>query len=257
MNTRIKILLVIVLFVKVVILTGCSDSGGDSSGNSGTAENSGTAGSQSRFAIVDGYLYTIAGSSLRLFDLQDPSQPAQWAIVNVAFGIETVFSYQNHLYLGAIDGVYIYDNTDPEFPEYRSKLIHQRGCDPVVVQGDYAFVTLRGSGRCGSAGNQLDVIDISDPWKPLLKRTYAMLKPSGLGIDGNRLFVCDGPAGLKVLDSTDPLQLESLETLVDIDCFDVIPNNNILLISDELGLLQYDYTDLPMQLLSEIPVTFY
>lgn len=255
MNTGTKIFLLIVLFLKVVILTGCSNSGGDSSGNSGTAENSGTGGSQSRFAIVDGYLYTIAGTSLKLFDLQDPSRPAQWATVNAAFGIETVFSHQNHLFLGANDGLYIYENTDPEFPVYVSKYIHRWSCDPVVVQGDYAFVTLRGGGRCGLAGNQLDVINISNPSNPFLERTYPMQEPSGLGIDGNRLFVCDGPAGLKVLDSTDPLQLKSLETLVDINCFDVIPNNNTLLISDELGLLQYDYTNLPMQQLSEIPAT--
>ena len=34
-------------------------------------------------------------------------------------------------------------------------------CDPVVVQGDYAFVTLRGGTECQGFSNQLDIIDIS------------------------------------------------------------------------------------------------
>ena len=83
-----------------------------------------------------------------------------------------------------------------------------------------------------------------------------MQGPSGLGIDGDKLFVCDGIAGLKVFDASNPLQISILETLPDLDCNDVIPHNNVLVVSDSLGLLQYNYSgDPPMPLLSEIAIS--
>ncbi len=241
----------IILFVLLVVLTivSCGDSV-DSVGSGDT----GQAGSMSRFVIIDNYLYTIAGRKLQLFDLQDPSTPTPWASVYVNFGIETLFSQQNYLYIGAQNGMYIYDNTDPANPVALSLFTHMRSCDPVVVQGDYAYVTLKGGGRCGSPGNQLDVINIADKINPVLQKTYLMQGPAGLGIDGDKLFVCDGIAGLKIFDASDPLQLTKLDALADIDCFDVIPNNNVLVVSDSFGLLQYDYSTIPMQILSEIPI---
>ena len=52
---------------------------------------------------------------------------------------------------------------------------------------------------CGGFTNQLDVIDISNKTSPLLISSYAMYNPSGLGIDGDLIFICDGEAGLKII----------------------------------------------------------
>lgn len=242
------------LFLCTVLMPLHSCGGGGADGTGASAGDTGTAGSMSRFAIVDDYLYTIVGSSLQIFDISTPSRPAPWAKVRVGFNIETLFSYQSYLYVGASDGVYIYENSNPEFPEYVSLFRHFRGCDPVVVQGNYAYVTLRGGGFCWGFANQLDVIDISVPSQPVLVKSYPMQGPQGLGIDGNLLFVCDGTAGLKVFDAMDPLQLQPLQTIPDIDCYDVIPQQQNLVVSDDLGILQYNYAALPMLLQSDIPV---
>jgi hypothetical protein len=236
----------------MALLSACG--GGGSDGSSASSSDTGTAGSMSRFAIVDDHLYTIADDRLQIFDISTPSSPEPWAQFWVGFNIETLFSYQSHLYIGANDGVYIYENSNPEFPEFVSLFRHFRGCDPVVVQGNYAYVTLRGSGACPGAVNQLDIIDISIPSQPTLVKSYPMQGPQGLGIDGNLLFVCDGIAGLKVFDAVNPMQIQSLQTVADLDCYDVIPLQENLVVSDELGILQYNYAALPMQLQSDIPV---
>jgi hypothetical protein len=247
-----RILTVLSVCAVVMQLSACGGNGVD--GSSASTGDTGTAGSMSRFAIVDDNLYTIVGTGLQIFNISTPSRPAPWAKVWVGFNIETLFSYQSYLYIGASDGVYIYENSNPEFPEFVSLFRHFRGCDPVVVQGSYAYVTLRGGGFCRGFANQLDVIDISVPSQPMLVKSYPMQGPQGLGIDGDRLFVCDGTAGLKVFDATDPLQLHSLQTMPNIDCYDVIPQQQNLVVSDDLGILQYDYSALPLLLQSEIPV---
>ena len=68
-----------------------------------------------------------------------------------------------------------------------------------------------------------------------------MQNPKGLGVDQNRLFVCDGIAGLKIYDLEEPSYPELINTEVDIDCYDVIAVNGLLVISDDSGLLQYSY----------------
>jgi len=250
-NKQTKIVGIFLFALYAAMIVACSDGGSGSEG----ARTVGVAGSTARFAIINNYLYTISGQKLQLFDLQDPSKPNPWAIVNVNFGIETLFSRQSHLFIGARDGMYIYDNNNPENPSFLSFYAHRISCDPVVVQGDYAYVTLKGSGRCGAAGNQLDVINIADITNPRLEKTYPMQEPTGLGIDGNKLFICDGVAGLKVFNASDPLKLSVLDIIPDLNCNDVIPNNNVLVVSDSLGLLQYDYTSDQIQLLSEITIT--
>ena len=234
----------------------CGGGGGsDSALGTGANSTQGKAGSMARFLVLDDYLYTISGKSqLELFNIRQPSMPAPWATVNVTWGIETLFADRGHLFIGALDGVYIYDNTDPANPVYMSRFSHVRSCDPVVVQGDYAYVTLRGGNTCRNAANQLDVINISDLRYPRLEKSYVMRNPKGLGVDGDKLFVCDDTAGLKIYDASDPLQLSVLEVKTNINCYDVIPDNNVLVVSDAWGILQMDYMNIPVTQLSEIPV---
>ena len=41
--------------------------------------------------------------------------------------------------------MFIYDNTNPQAPYFLSRFQHAEACDPVFVEGDYAYVTLRES----------------------------------------------------------------------------------------------------------------
>ncbi len=84
-----------------------------------------------------------------------------------------------------------------------------------------------------------------------------MRQPSarGLGIDNGKLFLCDD--GLKIYNVSDPQTLMSnrLAHYSGMDGFDVIPQNNILLMMADDGLYQYDYSDLNnIRQISKIPV---
>lgn len=217
----------------------------------------GTGGSMARFTLYDNYLYAVNSYELKLFNISELTNPQLQNSVYIGWEIETIFPYEDKLFIGSQAGMYIYSVSTPSSPEYISEFRHANACDPVVVDGDYAYVTLRGGNLCGAIESQLDVIDISDIQEPELVATYSMEEPYGLGIDSTILFVCDGDAGLKIYDAENPLAIDDnqLAHYTDINAFDVIPLGKILLMIGIDGLYQYDYKD-PENIsqLSYIPV---
>jgi hypothetical protein len=146
--------------------------------------------------------------------------------------------------------MYIYDISNPSQPVYISEFQHGTACDPVVVDGDYAYVTLRGGNGCGATESGLFVIDITDLTNPVLLSTYPMDEPYGLGFKDNMLFVCDGSYGLKVYDKTNVPDLVAVQHFEDITTFDVIPlEQHLLMVGDEV-LYQYTYTGTNLELIS-------
>ncbi len=243
----------LVIFSFSLFLGACGQAGsGDSS--SFSTGNAGQAGSMSRFAIVNDMLYAIANDQLQLINIEDPAQPVLWSRIPVVRGIETLFPVNDYLFIGSQTGVFIYDNSNPLYPQYMSEFIHARSCDPVVVQGSYAYVTLRGNGRCWADQNQLDILNITDIANPVLEKSYPMQAPYGLGISGDKLFVCDGATGLKIYNVEDKSNIQITETLTEVNCYDVIPHNDILLVSAATGIFQYDFSGEFLVKLSEVNV---
>ena len=234
--------------VFLIILFGCG--GGDSSSSKGESNGGvdGKGGSMSRFSLIGDYLYAISGRNLQIFKIAVQGAPSQPAVavpefkVSVAWGIETLYNSDGHLFIGAANGVYIFDNKDPRNPTQVSKFLHVRSCDPVVVNGKYAYVTLSTGGRCGPGQSQMDVLDLNDITKPVLVKSYNMQNPKGLGVGNNLLFVCDDIAGLKVYNVANPKDPIYMKTDTSIKCYDLIPYQNRLVISDNSGILQYSYS---------------
>ncbi|MEN8119770.1 MAG: hypothetical protein ABFS35_05465 [Bacteroidota bacterium] len=214
------------------------------------ASQSGVGGSMARFAVVGDYLYTVNSSDLEIIDIKNPASPNYVSTKSVGFGIETIFPYNNHLFIGAQTGMYIYDISSPANPNKLSQYEHIYSCDPVVVQDDYAYVTLHSENSwCGRFTDELHIIDISNLNSPQLLTTYTMGNPLGLGVDGNNLFVCD--EGLKVYDITNKQSIE-LKQHFKITAYDVIPYTNLLIVIGDNGLYQYDYSGADLTLLSTI-----
>lgn len=212
----------------------------------------GQGGSMARFKIVDDYLYAVDSHSINIFEIKDLENPVNLDAIYAGFDIETIFNQSNYLFLGSKSGMYIYDITAPATPTFVSEFQHGTACDPVVVDGDYAFVTLRGGNSCGATESGLFVIDIKDIANPSLLKSYKMDGPYGLGVKNNKIFVCDGKSGLKVYDKTDVNNLVELNHFKDIDTFDVIPlDSSLLMIGDET-LYQYEYLDNKIKLLSTL-----
>ena len=218
----------------------------------------GIAGSMARFMLNEQYLHSIAQPHvLKTIDVSNAANMIQTDSISSWREMETLFRYDGYLFVGTTTGMVIYSLANPSNPEFVSELNHINACDPVVVENDIAYVTLRAGTWCMNTTNQLDVIDISDIDAPRLLKSYPMFNPHGLGIDNGTLFICDGADGLKVYDATNPLAIQSnmIAHFSGIDTYDVIPLGDILLLIGHDGLFQYDYSDPKnIRLLSHIEV---
>ncbi|WP_297704998.1 hypothetical protein [uncultured Eudoraea sp.] len=212
----------------------------------------GQGGSLARFKIVNDYLYVVDSHTINVFEISDLENPKDLEDIYAGFDIETIFNRGNNLFLGSMRGMYIYDITSPATPTFISEFQHGTACDPVVVDGDYAYVTLRGGNNCGATESGLFIVDISDITTPVLATSYVMDEPYGLGIKDNKLFICDGKSGLKVYDKTNIDNLVSLNHYENIITFDVIPmDETLIMIGDEI-LYQYRYLDNDIELVSSM-----
>lgn len=210
---------------------------------SGGGGNTGIGGSLARFTITNEYLYTINEYQLQLFNISDAETPVEGNSVDLGWGIETIFPYGDKLFFGARSGMHIYDNSNPANPTFVSTYEHINTCDPVVVQDSLAYVTLRSGTTCETFTNQLEVINISDPYTPEVVAIHEMLNPHGLGIKGNCLFIAEGEFGLKVFEASDPLTINNNLKAhhKDVHALDVIPLDDVLFMIGNDGLHQYDY----------------
>lgn len=205
----------------------------------------GVGGSMARFTIVDNNLYVLDANRMLVYDITEGENPKEKNTILMDFVVETIFPYEGRLFIGGTEGMYIYDNSDPSNPTLLSRFNHAVACDPVVVSGKYAYVTLRDGTSCQGIVNELKVIDISDVRKPNLISTFNMHQPHGLSVQGNTLFLCDGNQGLKVFDITDKKNISKNLKFADRDirkAYDIIPNleNKTLIVVGKEGIFQYD-----------------
>ena len=158
----------------------------------------GKGGSMARFKIVNSYLYAVDSHSIHIFDIKNLDTPNKLESIYAGFDIETIFNLNQYLFLGSMSGMFIYDISKPDVPQFVSEFRHGTACDPVVVDENYAYITLRAGNSCGAFESSLEIVDISDVYNLELVKSYSMDNPYGLGIKENRLFICDGTSGLKV-----------------------------------------------------------
>ncbi|TCC94009.1 hypothetical protein EZ428_04340 [Pedobacter frigiditerrae] len=213
--------------------------------SSATNSSSGQGGSMARFTLMNQYLYTVGQADLSLFDVRTVSNPTFVKTINLAWGVETIFPYENKLFIGTNNGMHIFNATDASNPVKLSTYSHVIACDPVVVQGKYAYVTLRTGNFCRQAVNQLEVVDIEDPTQPKQVAVFPMKNPHGLSVSGNNLFLCEGTFGLKSFNITDKNAIGNnlLQHLDNIKSFDVIAGPKSLIVTGEDGVYQFNYSN--------------
>jgi len=210
----------------------------------------GQGGSMARFKIVGAFLYVVDYSNINIFDISNLQKPKVLEDVQVAWDIETIFNQGEVLFIGSRQGMYIYDIKNPAKPKFISEFRHGTACDPVIVSGNYAYVTLKGGNFCGTTESGLYIVDVTNLQNPELKVIYPMSGPNGLGIKGDLLFVCDGSEGLKVFDKSESPNLTLINHFENIEAYDVIPLQTSLLMIGEGTLRQYVYLDDDIKLLS-------
>ncbi|WP_162555845.1 LVIVD repeat-containing protein [Reichenbachiella versicolor] len=203
----------------------------------------GTGGSLARFTISDNYLYSVSSHDMRIFNISNIEAKSVGDPIDLNWGIETIFPYENLLFLGSEWGMHIYDKSNPELPKHLSTYEHIVSCDPVVVKDDIAYVTLRSGTNCQNIINQLELVDVSNPAKPKAITEYEMLNPHGLGVIDNCLFITEGEYGIKSFNISDPFQIDKnmIAHHKDVHAIDVIPLAEVLMLIGNDGLVQYEY----------------
>jgi hypothetical protein len=210
--------------------------------NSNVPRNNTSVGSSlAVFTIVQDHLYTVDRSNLHAFSLRDALSPTLENKQPVNLDVETIFPFKDKLFIGTMTGMFIYSIEDPARPAYISQFNHARVCDPVIADDQYAFVTLRSGNPCGGFTNQLDVIDIGTITRPKLLRSFPFSNPHGLSKDGNVLFVCDGQAGLRVIDASDPGNLVTKQVLNIGTAIDVVAHRQIAFVTLDNAIRLYAY----------------
>ena len=254
---------ILIAMTLAAIMIGCGSgatASSESTGSDASSGGAGVGGSMARFTISGDLLYTVNSRSLQAFDISIPSDPIIFTrTYSVPFDVETIFSYKDYLYLGAKTGLHVYskpDNNGTDLVEVGVET-HVRSYDPVVVSRDVAYVTLN-SGRDNRGANELQIYDVSKETPRLISTQQRyLISPSGLGVDANKLFVCDGSEGLKIFDinqtennetnlTSVKLNFDRASSISSIRCYDVIPHNNLLIVSNGSNVRQFDYSAFPM-----------
>ncbi len=215
----------------------------DSSGLA--SQVNGAGGSTARFTIAGNYLYVVSNTSLKAFDISNPSQaPILKSTTNVGVNIETIFPYEDKLFIGSSFSMHIFSLTNPEKPTRLAQADYmiRMSCDPVVAKDSTAYATLNGLGPCGGGGSQLVIYDIKNIAKPVLKGSLPLTGPHGLGISDSALYVCDGNFGLNVYNIRNTYSPQLVQTISGNTYFDVIPYGNILICQVSDGVALYDIT---------------
>ncbi len=217
---------------------------------------SGGGGSLARVAFINDNFYYVNNYAMKVFDASVLSKPDLLNTVYLDWGVETIFPYEDKIFIGANDGMHILDNSDPANPEYISTFRHARACDPVVVQDDIAYVTLRDGSECQNFINQLDVVDVQNIEEPQLIASFPMDNPHGLSVREETLYLCEGKAGLKVFDVSNLEEIDRnlLSHLKELEAYDVISlTPELLLMVGPGGFYQFDSSDpKSLKLLSSI-----
>ena len=217
----------------------------------------GKGGSMARFTIVNNYLYTVDESDLNVFDITNTIDPISSNKVPVDYHVETIYPFENKLFIGSNNGMFIYNiESSPKNPVKEGEFTHVRACDPVIADGKYAFVTLHSGTSCLGFNNELDIVQLNNFIDASLVKVYNLTSPQGLSKDGNLLFICDGKDGLKIFDASDVLNLKLIKQFSNPETYDVIANNNLALVVAKDGLYQYDYSNVNnIHLISKIAIS--
>lgn len=228
------------ILASAILLTSCSfnNEGGFAPNNSNFSQG----GSTAKFATSGNNLYIIDQFKLLTYDVSNDNEIVfQHRLELNTNQLETIFPFGDHLFLGSTTGVLIIDISNPALPKYVSEYQHVLSCDPVVTDGNFAYVTLRSGNFCGQTDDELQVLDISDINNPEIIARQRLTSPKGLAINNNILYVCD--EGIRIFDVSNKSDIQEISFIPNIPANDVIFHDNQLLVTADNGFYQFDVTD--------------
>jgi hypothetical protein len=234
-------LLITLLTATIVFTAACSkDAGGISSANN--SNSNGQNGSLTRFIVVNNHLYTISNNALKVYNITNAAAPAFKNTQQVGFAIQTIFPYQDKLFIGSNNAMYIYSIANPEAPAKLSETPYfVRGQDPIVAVDSVAYSTVRNDFGSGGVLNCFNIKNIN---QPVNVNRLVMVNPYGLGIKDSALYVCEADNGIKVFNvakAYNPVLKKEIK--FNETAYDVIVRGNILICYIKGGMVLFDITN--------------
>lgn len=220
-------------------LTSCSEDSSFESFSGNNSSSSGQSGSTASIITYKGFIYTLDNNILKTLSLADPANPVEVSSIQLGSGIETIFAYEDHLYLGTRNGILLYDISDGAKPEYSGTSFHWPAEDPVVVQGDFAYSTSRWGTEANGNGN-LQVINIANKDFPNTIQTINQEYPCGLGIASDVLYVCNAGHGINVFKIDQSGRANFLQNIQTDALYDCIIAQDLMICQGKSGIYLFN-----------------
>ena len=200
--------------------------------------------------------YLGVGPRIVILDISDPDSPTRLGQTIVmptdppARTTPMGFAVRDqYLYVAAAEGgLHIFDVTDPAAPLWASRLGADINASSVAVGGDYAYIADYDHGGVGHFDGQLVVVNIADPYAPVIVGTYPLAAlVTGVALVGQHVFVSNWCGGLDVIDVSRPDLPQLVAHLSDatIGCVSgiAVAEQYVYLACDSDGLQVVDITE--------------
>lgn len=241
------------MLLLVGFLFSCSQSDNGSFSDSDIGFSDTKSGSYATMLTIGTKLYVVNKTQITTYDVSRPAQPFIIDNKDVGVDIESLYYYNGLLLIGSAGNMYIYRINDDGIPEREgvtdyNNFLDSEVCfsDPIVVRNGLAYVTLSVINRNCSRFNiesQLRVYDITDSQNAKLLNTVTMSFPRGLGLGKNHLYVCSKDQGLVVFNIDDPIHPIQVNTVGGFSGYDLIVDDDLLIVVGEKELKQFDISD--------------
>jgi len=208
-----------------------------------TGNSAQSIGTINRITKSNNHVYVVSNNNMIMLNDNDFESDVT-RIENIKEEMETVFPYQNQLFVGSKSSMSIFDISNGNQPNEVYDFEHATSCDPVLPYNDIAYVTLRTAdfSQCPGNINALLVIDINDLSEPILTDEIQLASPYGMSVINDLLYVGNGVNGLSVFDVSETKKPILLKEYDDIVAYDIIADpsdSEYLFIAGSDGMNQY------------------
>lgn len=174
---------------------------------SGTLEFTFPGGVQQGVTMKDIFLLIAASSQLIVINVSDSTTPefvGSYSVISPR-GIQDIVVVGNHAFVAAVNGLLVFDVSDPATQlEIVGTLNLSGNVQHLVVVGDYAYIS------AGDGG--LHIVRIADPTRPILLGSLPLPgRAKDLAVVKGHAFVITTDHGIQIVDVRNPLAPKIVE----------------------------------------------
>ncbi len=167
-------------------------------------QNKNTINSVDKFSVNGNYAFITYGYDLKVFNIEDPTNPQQVGTCTINYYAEDIFAAENYLFLA--------EKTDTTQDKWQIQIVNVSNPTTPAVSGSCAFsgdpkeLTVTGGTALAAAAERgLYIFDVSKPASPRLLKNYDFSwSPIDIFVAGDRAYVVDSHRELNIFDISAP-----------------------------------------------------